>query len=77
MSWTPARDTDSAMKPRVLVGTSGYSYADWVGPVYPAGTPQKDFLSLYSAQFPVVELNFSYYQQPNVRTLQRTGPRRA
>jgi uncharacterized protein YecE (DUF72 family) len=59
------------MKPRVLIGTSGYSYQDWVGPFYPAGTRKEDFLSLYAAQFPVVELNFSYYQQPNQRTLQR------
>jgi uncharacterized protein YecE (DUF72 family) len=56
---------------RVLVGTSGYSYVDWVGPVYPPGTPREDFLGLYSAEFPVVELNFSYYQQPSPRTLER------
>jgi uncharacterized protein YecE (DUF72 family) len=56
---------------RVLLGTSGYSYDDWVGPVYPPGTARQDFLSLYSREFPVVELNFSYYQQPNPRTLER------
>jgi uncharacterized protein YecE (DUF72 family) len=55
----------------VLVGTSGYSYDDWVGPVYPAGTAKQDFLSLYSREFPVVELNFSYYRQPEPRMLQR------
>jgi len=59
------------MKAQVLIGTSGYSYQDWVGPFYPAGTRKEDFLSLYAAQFPVVELNFSYYQQPNQRTLRR------
>ena len=56
---------------RVLVGTSGYSYDDWVGPFYPAGTTRQDFLSLYAREFPVVELNFSYYQQPNPRMLER------
>jgi uncharacterized protein YecE (DUF72 family) len=56
---------------RVLVGTSGYSYDDWVGPVYPPGTPRQDFLSLYAREFPVVELNFSYYRQPNPGTLER------
>ncbi|MGA2377771.1 MAG: DUF72 domain-containing protein [Spirochaetia bacterium] len=61
----------SAIPPRVLVGTSGYSYDDWVGPVYPQGTSRRDFLSLYAREFPVVELNFSYYQQPNPRTLER------
>jgi uncharacterized protein YecE (DUF72 family) len=56
---------------RILIGTSGYSYDDWVGPVYPEGTPKGEFLSLYAQQFPVVELNFSYYQQPTARTLAR------
>ena len=60
-----------AGKPRILVGTSGYSYEDWIGTFYPAGTARHDFLSLYAREFPVVELNFSYYQQPNPRTLER------
>ena len=56
---------------RILIGTSGYSYDDWVGPVYPPGTQKADFLRLYAAEFPAVELNFSYYQQPSARTLER------
>jgi uncharacterized protein YecE (DUF72 family) len=68
----PARSAgESAPAPRVLVGTSGYSYDDWVGPFYPQGTARHDFLSLYAREFPVVELNFSYYQQPNPRTMER------
>ena len=55
-SWTRTQATDgrspSAEKPRVLIGTSGYSYEDWVGPVYPPGIPKQDFLSLYSREFP-------------------------
>jgi uncharacterized protein YecE (DUF72 family) len=62
---------DAAAVSRVLVGTSGYSYDDWVGTVYPPGTARQDFLPLYSREFPIVELNFSYYHQPNPRTLQR------
>jgi uncharacterized protein YecE (DUF72 family) len=61
----------TSASPRVLVGTSGYSYDDWVGPVYPQGSARQDFLSLYSREFPIVELNFSYYQQPNPRMLDR------
>jgi uncharacterized protein YecE (DUF72 family) len=56
---------------KVLIGTSGYSYNDWVGPVYPQGTAKQDFLTLYSREFPIVELNFSYYQQPRAQALQR------
>ena len=58
-----------ASSARILIGTSGYSYEDWVGPVYPAGTPKREFLPLYAGEFPIVELNFSYYQQPSPRTL--------
>jgi len=56
---------------RVLVGTSGYSYRDWVGPFYPAGLPAQEYLSFYTSQFPVVELNFSYYHQPEPAMLRR------
>jgi uncharacterized protein YecE (DUF72 family) len=56
---------------RVLIGTSGYSYEDWVGPFYPRGLSKREYLRFYAAEFPVVELNFSYYTQPSASTLQR------
>ena len=55
----------------VMVGTSGYSYADWVGPYYPPGTERKDFLPIYASEFNFVELNFSYYTQPQPRIFER------
>ncbi|MFW5688222.1 MAG: DUF72 domain-containing protein [Spirochaetota bacterium] len=48
----------------VFVGTSGYSYDDWVGPVYPKGTRRSDFLDHYARRFSFTELNFTYYRQP-------------
>jgi uncharacterized protein YecE (DUF72 family) len=54
---------------QILIGTSGYSYTDWVGPVYPEGTSQNDFLSMYAALFSTVELNFSYYRMPTAAQL--------
>ena len=48
----------------VLVGTSGYSFRDWVGPFYPAKTPNTAFLEYYARQFPVVEVNSTYYRLP-------------
>lgn len=66
------------MSVKVLVGTSGYSYGDWVGPVYPSGTAKKDFLSVFSNRFSIVELNFSYYRQPDAhitgRMVEETDP---
>ncbi|MBN1982748.1 MAG: DUF72 domain-containing protein [Chitinivibrionales bacterium] len=59
-----------AMQP-LLIGTSGYSYKDWVGPVYPAATSAKDYLAVYSRMFSFTELNFSYYRQPQRRTIER------
>jgi uncharacterized protein YecE (DUF72 family) len=55
--------------PRILVGTSGYSYTEWVGPLYPEGTRSEDFLGLYSRVFSTVELNFSYYKMPTAGQL--------
>jgi uncharacterized protein YecE (DUF72 family) len=55
----------------VFVGTSGYSYDDWVGPFYPPGTQNADYLSFYSKEFNFVELNFSYYKKPDAFMLER------
>lgn len=53
----------------ILVGTSGFSYADWRGSFYPEKLSERDMLAFYATRFPVVELNFSYYRMPNARTL--------
>jgi uncharacterized protein YecE (DUF72 family) len=53
----------------VLIGTSGFSYKDWVGPVYPEDLPKQEWLSFYASEFKTCELNFSYYRIPDARTL--------
>lgn len=53
----------------ILVGTSGYAYHEWVGPVYPEGTKPDNYLPCYSGLFPTVELNFSYYNMPKADNL--------
>jgi uncharacterized protein YecE (DUF72 family) len=53
----------------ILIGTSGYSYNEWVGTVYPEGTKTKDYLACYAGLFPTVELNFSYYTMPQAKNL--------
>lgn len=67
---SPASAIMSVMK-NVHIGTSGYSYKDWVGPVYPAGTRSRDFLPLYCRLFSFVELNFSYYRMPAPEQMER------
>ena len=56
---------------RIFVGTSGYSFADWVGPFYPAGTKPADFLSFYSRHFDTVEVNSTYYRVPAPRAIEQ------
>jgi len=53
------------------IGTSGYSYDDWGDVFYPPSLDKKDFLPFYAERFPFVELNFSYYKQPDSGMLGR------
>ncbi len=54
---------------KILVGTSGYSFDDWVGKFYPEGIRKGDMLSYYVEHFPVVEVNSTYYRIPNPAVL--------
>ena len=53
----------------IYLGTSGFSYEDWVGKWYPEGTRKADMLRYYSRRFKAVEVNFTYYRMPSARTL--------
>ncbi len=53
------------------IGTSGYSYPDWVGLFYPDGTRSNRMLRYYSGVFPLVELNFTFYRPPTAAMLSR------
>jgi uncharacterized protein YecE (DUF72 family) len=55
----------------VFVGTSGWSFADWVGPFYPPGTKSGDFLVHYAKHFGCVEVNATYYRIPPPRTMEQ------
>ncbi len=54
----------------IKIGTSGYSFPDWKGPVYPPALKSSEFLPYYERElgFDTVELNFTYYRLPNRRT---------
>lgn len=55
----------------ILIGTSGFSYPDWVGTFYPASLPKQEFLAYYSQHFRACELNFTYYRVPTANTLEQ------
>jgi uncharacterized protein YecE (DUF72 family) len=56
---------------QIWIGTSGYSYPDWVGPFYPPGTRSGRLLAHYCQHFPLVELNFTFYRLPTAAQLSR------
>ena len=56
---------------RIFVGTSGYSFADWVGPFYPSGTRPGDFLAYYARHFETVEVNSTYYRVPSPAAVEK------
>lgn len=47
------------------VGTSGYSYDDWIGPFYKEGIKKGQMLEEYSKSFRFTEVNSTYYSMPN------------
>jgi len=59
------------MTARLKIGTSGYSFQDWVGTIYPPGTRPGAFLPLYAKLFDTVEINATYYRTPSPQTFAR------
>ncbi len=52
------------MVSKVLIGTSGWGYDEWVGPFYPSGLEQENFLRYYSEIFVTNEINTTFYNTP-------------
>lgn len=55
----------------LIVGTCGWSYPDWVGPFYPAGTESGRMLERYARVFDAVEVNSTFYAVPPRERVQR------
>lgn len=58
---------------RLLIGTAGYSYKDWIGPFYPEGTKSQDMLLFYSKHFDFTELNSTFYHMPGITLFKALG----
>jgi uncharacterized protein YecE (DUF72 family) len=54
---------------RVLIGTSGWGYDEWVGPFYPRGLKKEDYLLYYSEIFYTNEINTTFYNIPPRRVV--------
>ena len=55
----------------IRVGTSGWVYRDWRGPVYPEALPQRRWLGELSHRFPTIEINAPFYRLPERDTFAR------
>ncbi|MFH1775278.1 MAG: DUF72 domain-containing protein [Chloroflexota bacterium] len=53
----------------IFLGTSGFSYRDWVGHFYPVGMPQREWLSYYAREFNTCEVNSTFYAIPRPNNL--------
>ncbi len=50
---------------KTYIGTSGWSYDDWIGPFYPEGIEKGKMLDFYAKEFNLVEINSTFYALPN------------
>lgn len=55
----------------IRIGTSGWSYDSWVGPVYPRHLRgrRSEWLTHYALTFPTVEVNTTFYRLPMAETV--------
>jgi len=63
----------------ILIGTSGFSFADWKNTIYPANLPAGRMLAYYALNlgFSAVEINSTYYRLPtseSMRLMERKTP---
>ncbi len=54
----------------IKIGTSGFSFPDWKGTVYPIGLRERDMLAFYEKTlgFNALEVNFTYYTLPSQKS---------
>jgi len=57
------------------IGTSGFSYRDWIGTVYPKGLREIEWFDFYIRTFNSLELNMSYYTVPSSKLLSSLSKR--
>jgi uncharacterized protein YecE (DUF72 family) len=54
----------------IRIGTSGWSYEDWIGPFYPQKMTQRSFLKFYLSRFDTVEVNSTFYNVPKLSSVE-------
>lgn len=56
----------------IKLGTSGFSFEDWKGPIYPPKIKKQDMLPYYEKElgFKCLEINSTYYTLPSPRSME-------
>jgi uncharacterized protein YecE (DUF72 family) len=69
---TTTKEHQDSKTCRLYVGTSGFSYAEWVDAgFYPSGTKSGQMLQQYARYFLITELNYTWYQMPKTEAIER------
>jgi len=58
---------------KVRFGCLSWTYPDWLGSFYPAGTKPSEYLSVYSRTFDLVEVDSSFYRTPTPSMVKQWG----
>lgn len=61
----------SPPEPGLHLGTSGWSYADWEGSLYPPGLPAGSRLAEYAGRYDTVEIDSTFYGTPRPSTVKK------
>jgi uncharacterized protein YecE (DUF72 family) len=61
----------SPPEPGLYLGTSGWSYADWEGTLYPQGLPAASRLAEYAKHYATVEIDSTFYGTPRRSTVEK------
>jgi uncharacterized protein YecE (DUF72 family) len=61
----------SPPEPGLYLGTSGWSYADWEGTLYPEGLPPGARLAEYARHYATVEIDSTFYGTPRSSTVEK------
>ncbi len=56
----------------IRIGTSGFSFDDWKGTIYPPGLAKEKWLGFYEKElgFKTLEVNFTYYSLPSSKSFE-------
>lgn len=57
----------------IRIGCGSWADAEYVGVLYPKGTPSAERLKVYATRFPRVELNNTYYSTPSAAQMTAWG----